>query len=335
MTDTRPDTRYDVIAIGNAIVDVLSHSRDEVIEELGLTRGGMTLVDTPRAEELFTAMGQTTQISGGSAANTLAGMAALGARCAFIGQVSDDALGDVFAHDVRASGIDYATAARAGDPTTGRCLIFVTPDAQRTMNTFLGASQFLPAEALDLDMIAASEVLYLEGYLWDPEEPRAAMRKAIETARAAGRKVAFTLSDPFVISRHGDDFRDLIAQGQIDILFANEAELAALTGIENFDEGISTLSAQVGVVVVTRGERGAVAIAPGERAEVAAEPIDRVVDTTGAGDLFAAGFLFGHVRGHAPAECLKLGAICAAEIISHFGARPEVDLARLVEEKVS
>jgi sugar/nucleoside kinase (ribokinase family) len=334
MTDTRPETRYDVIAIGNAIVDVLSHSRDEVIEELGLTRGGMTLVDTPRAEELFAAMGQTTQISGGSAANTLAGMAALGARCAFIGQVSNDALGDVFAHDVRASGIDYATAVRAGDPPTGRCLIFVTPDAQRTMNTFLGASQFLPAEALDLDAIAASDVLYLEGYLWDPEEPRAAMRKAIETARGAGRKVAFTLSDPFVISRHGDDFRDLIAQGQIDILFANEAELAALTGMENFDEGITALSAQVPVVVVTCGERGAVAVAHGERAEVAAEPIERVVDTTGAGDLFAAGFLFGHVRGRSPAECLRLGAVCAAEIISHFGARPEIDLARLVEEAV-
>jgi sugar/nucleoside kinase (ribokinase family) len=334
MTDTRPETRYDVIAIGNAIVDVLSHSRDEVIEELGLTRGGMTLVDTPRAEELFAAMGQTTQISGGSAANTLAGMAALGARCAFIGQVSNDALGDVFAHDVRASGIDYATAVRAGDPPTGRCLIFVTPDAQRTMNTFLGASQFLPAEALDLDAIAASDVLYLEGYLWDPEEPRAAMRKAIETARGAGRKVAFTLSDPFVISRHGDDFRDLIAQGQIDILFANEAELAALTGIEDFDQGIVALSAQVPVVVVTCGERGAVAIANGERAEVAAEPIERVVDTTGAGDLFAAGFLFGHVRGRSPAECLRLGAVCAAEIISHFGARPEVDLARLIDEKV-
>lgn len=334
MTDPRPETRYDVIAIGNAIVDVLSHSRDEVIEELGLTRGGMTLVDTPRAEELFAAMGQTTQVSGGSAANTLAGMAALGARCAFIGQVSDDSLGDVFAHDVRASGIDYATAARAGDPPTGRCLIFVTPDAQRTMNTFLGASQFLPAEALDLDAIAASEVLYLEGYLWDPEEPRAAMRKAIETARNAGRKVAFTLSDPFVISRHGDDFRDLIAQGQIDILFANEAELAALTGVESFDEGITALSAQVPVVVVTCGERGAVAIANGERAEVAAEPVERVVDTTGAGDLFAAGFLFGHVRGRSPADCLRLGAICAAEIISHFGARPEVDLARLAGEKV-
>jgi len=327
------EPRYDVIAIGNAIVDVLAHSTDAVIDELGLTRGGMTLVDTPRAEQLFAAMGPTTQVSGGSAANTLAGMAALGAKCAFIGQVSDDTLGDVFAHDVRAAGIAFGTPERAGDPPTGRCLIFVTPDAQRTMNTFLGASQFLPAEALDLEAIAASSVLYLEGYLWDPEEPRAAMRKAIDTAKAAGRKVAFTLSDPFVISRHGDDFRELIANGQIDILFANEAELASLTGIDELEAGLASLADRVEVVVVTCGAQGAVAIAKGERAEVPAEPIARVVDTTGAGDLFAAGFLFGHVRGRPLAECLRLGAICACEVISHFGARPEVDLAALVSEK--
>jgi len=247
-----PDTsapRYDVIAIGNAIVDVLAHSRDEVIDELGLVRGGMTLVDTARAEQLFAAMGPTQQVSGGSAANTLAGMAMLGARCAFIGQVADDNLGEIFAHDIRAAGIDYTTAARAGDPPTARCLIFVTSDAQRTMNTFLGASQFLPAQALDLEAIAASSVLYLEGYLWDPEEPRAAMRKAIDTAKAAGRKVAFTLSDAFVIDRHGDDFRELIAQGLIDILFANAVELAALTGCEDFDEGMAALSAKVPLVV--------------------------------------------------------------------------------------
>jgi sugar/nucleoside kinase (ribokinase family) len=326
--------RYDVIAIGNAIVDVLAHSTDTVIDTLGLVRGGMTLVDTPRAEELFAAMGPTTQISGGSAANTLAGLAALGAKCAFIGQVADDTLGDVFAHDVRSAGIAFATPARAGDPPTGRCLIFVTPDAQRTMNTFLGSSQFLPAEALDLAAIADSAVLYLEGYLWDPAEPRAAMRKAIETAKGAGRKVAFTLSDAFVIDRHGNDFRELIANGEIDIIFANEVELAALTGEDDFDAGIAALSAKVPVVVATRGGQGAVAVSGGERAEVPAEHIERIVDTTGAGDLFAAGFLFGHVRGRPLAECLRLGAVCACEVISHFGARPEVDLAALVAEKV-
>jgi len=334
MSDQTPDPRYDVIAIGNAIVDVLAHSRDEAIEELGLTRGGMTLVDTARAAELYAHMGQTTQVSGGSAANTLAGLAMLGARCAFIGQVADDTLGEVFAHDVRAADIAFGTPARAGDPPTGRCLIFVTDDAQRTMNTFLGASQFLPAEALDLDAIADSAVLYLEGYLWDPEEPRLAMRKAIETAKGAGRRVAFTLSDTFVIDRHGDDFRELIAQGQVDILFANAVELASLTGIADFEEGLASLTGKVPVVVATRGEHGAVAIAHGERAEVPAEPIERVVDTTGAGDLFAAGFLFGHVRGRPLADCLRMGAICAREVISHFGARPEVDLAGLIAEQV-
>jgi sugar/nucleoside kinase (ribokinase family) len=334
MNDTTLKPRYDVIAIGNAIVDVLAHSRDEVIEDLGLTRGGMTLVDTERAAELYAHMGQTTQVSGGSAANTLAGMAMLGARCAFIGQVADDTLGEVFAHDIRAADIAFGTPARAGDPPTARCLIFVTDDAQRTMNTFLGASQFLPAEALDLEAIADSAVLYLEGYLWDPEEPRVAMRKAIETARNAGRRVAFTLSDTFVIDRHGDDFRDLIAQGQIDILFANATELAALTGLADFDEGLASLAAQVPVVVATRGEHGAVAVARGERAQVPAEPVTRVVDTTGAGDLFAAGFLFGHVRERPLTECLRLGAICASEVISHYGARPEVDLAALVGERV-
>lgn len=334
MNEATPDLRYDVIAIGNAIVDVLGHSSDAAIDELGLTRGGMTLVDTARAEELYSHMGQTTQVSGGSAANTLAGMAALGARCAFIGQVADDALGKVFAHDIRAGGIDFVTPERAGDPPTGRCMIFVTSDAQRTMNTFLGASQFLPAEALDLDAIAASSVLYLEGYLWDPEEPRAAMRKAIETAKGAGRRVAFTLSDAFVIDRHGEDFRELIRRGEIDILFANATELASLTGIADFEEGLASLAAKIPVVIATKGEEGAVAVANGERAEVPAEPITRVVDTTGAGDLFAAGFLFGHVRGRPLAESLRLGAICASEVISHVGARPEVDLADLIAERV-
>ena len=330
---TATPATFDVIAIGNAIVDVMAPCDDALIEQLGMAKGGMTLVDTPRAQELYAAMGSAIEVSGGSAANTLAGLAALGAKCAFVGQVADDQLGEVFAHDIRAGGIHFDTAARAGDPPTARCLIFVTPDGQRTMNTFLGASQFLPAEALNEDTIASAEVLYLEGYLWDPEEPRKAMRRAIETARRAGRKVAFTLSDGFVIARHGDDFRELIAQGLIDILFANEHELAALTGVEDFHVGIEQLAKSVPVVVVTRSENGAHAIANGEHAHVAAQPVAHVVDTTGAGDLFAAGFLFGHVRGRPLAECLTLGSICAAEIISHYGARPEADLKALVAEK--
>jgi sugar/nucleoside kinase (ribokinase family) len=329
-----PEPTYDVIAVGNAIVDVMAPSSDEAIERLGLVRGGMTLVDTERARELYEAMGPAREISGGSAANTLAGLAALGARCAFIGQVADDQLGEVFSHDIRAGGIAFATPARPGEPPTARCLIFVTPDGQRTMNTYLGASQFLPAVALDEAAIAQAAVLYLEGYLWDPEEPRAAMRKAIAAAKQAGRKVAFTLSDSFVIARHGDDFRKLVAAGEIDILFANEHELAALTGKDDFHEGIAVLRGRVPVLVVTRSENGAVACARGEYAEVAAEPVEAVVDTTGAGDLFAAGFLFGHVRGRPLAECLKLGAICAAEVISHYGARPETDLNQLVQTKL-
>ncbi|MET0181236.1 MAG: adenosine kinase [Novosphingobium sp.] len=325
----------DVIAIGNAIVDVMAPAEDAAIERLGLAKGGMTLVDTARAAELYRAMGPAKEISGGSAANTLAGLAALGCRCAFIGQVADDQLGEVFAHDIRAGGIAFATPPRPADPPTARCLIFVTPDGQRTMNTYLGASQFLPAAALDDAAIASAAVLYLEGYLWDPEEPRRAMRRAIDAARGAGRTVAFSLSDAFVIDRHGDDFRALIAQGLIDILFANALELAALTEIDDFDRAVATLAPQVGTLVVTRGEHGALAVVGGERFAVAAEPVARVVDTTGAGDLFAAGFLAGHVRSREPASCLRMGAIAAAEIISHYGARPEADLRALVEAGVA
>jgi sugar/nucleoside kinase (ribokinase family) len=324
----------DVIAIGNAIVDVMAPADEAMIARLGLAKGGMTLVDTARAAELYDAMGPAREISGGSAANTLAGLAALGARCAFIGQVADDQLGEVFAHDIRAGGIAYATPMRAGDPPTGRCLIFVTPDGERTMNTFLGASQFLPPAALDETLIASAAVLYLEGYLWDPEEPRRAMRRAIEVARQAGRKVAFTASESFVIERHGDDFRALIDEGRIDILFVNEGELATLTGLDDFEAGVAAVAAKVPVLIATRSAKGAIAVAHGERTEVAADPVARVVDTTGAGDLFAAGFLSGHVRGRPVAECLKLGAICAAEIISHYGARPEADLRKLVVERL-
>ena len=328
------EPRYDVIAIGNAIVDVMAPCDDELIDELQLNRGGMTLVDTARARELYDAMGPAREISGGSAANTLAGLAALGAQCAFIGQVADDQLGEVFAHDIHAVGIDFDTPPRTEGPPTARCLIFVTPDGQRTMNTFLGASQFLPAAALNEEAIGGASILYLEGYLWDPEEPRAAMRRAIETARAAGRKVAFTLSEVFVIDRHGDDFRALIEDGLIDILFANHLELAALTGLPDFHDGIAALKDKVPVLVVTRSAEGAVAVSNGEHAEVAAEPIDEVVDTTGAGDLFAAGFLYGHVRGEPLERCLRRGAIAAAEIISHYGARPEADLQALMAEKL-
>ena len=335
MTQSRSvEPRYDVIAIGNAIVDVVASCSDELIAELGMPKGGMSLIDEDGARDLYDAMGPAREISGGSAANTLAGLSSMGAQCAFVGQVADDQLGQVFAHDIRAVGIDFDIAPRAGEPATARCLIFVTPDGQRTMNTFLGASQFLPADALNEEVIGGASILYLEGYLWDPEEPRAAMRAAIQAAKAAGRKVAFTLSDAFVIDRYGDDFRALIADGLIDILFANEVELAAITSEEDFEAGMAKLAPQVETLVVTRSENGAVAVSGGTRASVAAEPVDKVVDTTGAGDLFAAGFLFGMVRDEPLERCLKRGAIAAAEIISHYGARPETDLQDLMAAKL-
>jgi sugar/nucleoside kinase (ribokinase family) len=290
----------------------------------------MQLMFSPEeADALYARMGPGREISGGSAANTVAGVAALGGKTAFIGQVADDQLGDVFAHDIRAAGVDFATAVRPGQPTTARCLIFVTPDGQRTMNTFLGASQFLPAAALDEAVIANGAILYLEGYLWDPEEPRAAMRKAIDIARANGRKVAFTLSDVFCISRHGGDFRKLIEDGLIDILFANESELLALCEHEGFEEAVAHIHGKVPLLVVTRGAEGAMALQGSERVEVKAEPIEKLVDTTGAGDMFAAGFLFGQAQGRGLQESLRLGAICAAEIIQHYGARAEADLKKL------
>ena len=328
------EPRYDVIAIGNAVVDVMAPATDELIGRLGMAKGGMTLIDAAQAETLYAAMGPAKEISGGSAANTLAGLAALGARCAFVGQVADDQLGAVFAHDIRAVGIDFDTAARAQEPPTARCLIFVTPDGQRTMNTFLGASQFLPVAALDDELIASAGILYLEGYLWDPEGPRAAMRHAIGQARAAGRQIALTLSDGFVIARHGADFQGLIAEGLIDILFANEAELAAITGVDDFERALARLAPLVPVLVVTRSEKGAVGVAGGRQVAVPAEPVARVVDTTGAGDLFAAGFLYGHVRGETLETCLRRGAIAAAEIISHYGARPEADLPALMAQRL-
>lgn len=324
----------DVVAVGNAIVDIIAAADDSLISAEGLTKGGMQLVDAARADALYGKMGAAHEISGGSAANTIAGLAALGRKCGFIGQVADDQFGKVFSHDIHAIGVEFTTPMRGDEPPTAQCLIFVTPDGQRTMNTFLGASQFLPATALDKTMIERAAVLYLEGYLWDPEEPRAAMREAISIARNAGRKVAFTLSDNFVISRHGDDFRALLNDGAIDILFANEGEICTLMGTEDFEAAVAAAAPLVPTLVVTRSEQGAIAIQNGTRADVAAEPVDKVVDTTGAGDLFAAGFLAGQAEGRSLADSLVMGSVCAAEIISHYGPRPEADLKALVAARL-
>lgn len=324
----------DIIAIGNAIVDVLSSASDEFVAAEGLAKGHMTLIDADRATSLYAKMGAGREISGGSAGNTVAGAAMMGARCAFIGQVARDQLGEVYAHDLRAQGIGFAVPPRAPDVPTGRCLILVSPDGQRTMNTFLGAAQFLPAAAIDEAQVASAKVLLLEGYLWDPAEPRAAMKAAIAMAKRAGREVALGVSAVFCIQNHLADFRALVEQGDIDILFANEEELLALSGAGDVEGALAALAPRLPVLVATRGSDGAVAMVRGERFEIAAEPVERVVDTTGAGDLFSAGYLVGHVQGRAPAECLRMGAIAAAEVISHFGARPEQDLKALIAARM-
>ena len=323
------DKPLDVLAIGNAIVDVIADADDAFLSAQGLDKGSMRLIDEGEALRLYDEMGPGREVSGGSAGNTAAGLAAFGLKAGFIGQVADDELGDIYRHDISATGVSFTTPARSDVGASARCLILVTPDAQRTMNTFLGAAQRLPAAAIRAEEVASAKILYLEGYLWDPEEPRAAMEAAIEAARAAGTKVAFTLSDSFCISRHHGDFVRLIDDGRIDILFANEDEILALSGKDEFEAAVAAVAPRVPVLVVTRSEKGAIAVAGDERAEVGAEPIERLVDTTGAGDLFAAGFLAGQTRGKSLADSLKLGAIAAAEVIQHYGARPEADLKLL------
>jgi sugar/nucleoside kinase (ribokinase family) len=325
----------DIVAIGNAIVDVIAKADDAFIASEGLSKGSMQLLfTTEEAEALYAKMGPGVEASGGSAANTIAGIAALGGKAGFIGQVADDELGDVFRHDITALGVKFDTPARAGEPASARCLILVTPDGERTMNTFLGASQHLPPAALDTDLIESGAILYLEGYLWDPEEPRAAMDKAIDIAHDAGRRVAFTLSDGFCVDRHRDGFEDLLDKGRIDILFANEDEIKSLNETQDFEAAVAATAAKTPLLVVTRSEKGAIAVQDGKRFAVSAEPIDRVVDATGAGDQFAAGFLVGQAEGRSIEDSLTMGAVCAAEVIQHYGPRPEADIRALVTKRL-
>jgi len=328
-----PDKQTDVLAIGNAIIDVIADADDAFLAREGMTAGSMRLIDADKAVELYDHMGPGREISGGAAANTLAGLAALGASTAFIGQVADDQLGAIYRHDLRAAGVRFDVPARPGEPPTGRCLILVSPDGQRTMSTFLGASHYLPATAIDPEEIASARILFLEGYMWDPPEPRAAMRRAIEIARENGVRIAFGTCADFCVRTHRKDFRALIGDGLIDILFANEEEAGIL---EDSDpaSAIESLGRDVPLVVITRGPAGAVAVQDGKRFEVAAEPVGRVVDTTGAGDVFASGFLAGQVQGRSVEDSLRMGAIAAAEVISHYGARPEKNLKALVAEQL-
>jgi sugar/nucleoside kinase (ribokinase family) len=328
------DTRLDVLCIGNAIVDIIADCDDAFLEREGLTKGMMRLIDAGEAVRLYDHMGPAREVSGGSAGNTAAGIAALGSRAGFIGQVAPDQLGEFYRHDLTATGVEFTTPASDVGVPTARSMILVTPDAHRTMNTFLGAAQLLPPSALDEAQIASAATLYLEGYLWDPETPRYAMVKAIDIARRSGRKVAFTLSDTFCIDRHRDGFNQLLDDGRLDILFANEAEIKMLAGTGDFEAAVAATQDRVQTLVVTRSEHGAIAVQAGVRAEVAAEPVGKVVDTTGAGDLFAAGFLAGQAQGRSLQESLVMGAVAAAEVISHYGARPETDLKALVAERL-
>jgi sugar/nucleoside kinase (ribokinase family) len=324
---------YDVLGIGNAIVDVIARCEESLLATHGLAKGAMTLIDEARAEQLYAGMGPGLECSGGSAGNTIAGLANLGGKGAYIGRVRDDQLGKIFRHDIRAQGVAFDSAPAASGPSTARCLIFVTPDAQRTMQTYLGACVDLGPDMIDEAVVAASGITYMEGYLWDKPAAKDAFRKAATLAHKHGRKVALTLSDSFCVDRHRADFRALVDQ-HCDIVFANEAELLSLYQAKSFDEAVAHLRGHKDrVVAVTRSEKGSVAFKGGEAYAVPAESGVKVVDTTGAGDLYAAGFLHGLAHGRDLAACARLGSICAAEIIAHYGARPETSLKQLAASK--
>jgi len=324
---------YDVATIGNAIVDVLARVEEPLLAELGVEKGIMTLVDAERSEAIYSRLPPAVEVSGGSAANTAAGIASLGGKVGFIGKVKDDQLGAVFRHDLTSLGVHFPTASGTLAAPTARCMIMVTPDAQRTMQTYLGACIELTAADVDEALITGAQVTYLEGYLWDPPGAKEAFLKAADLAHKAGRKVALSLSDPFCVERHRDSFLTLLTD-HIDLVFANEAELTALFQTD-LDEALSAVRGHVELAAITRGEQGSVVVTRDGTVSVPAEPVQRLVDTTGAGDLYAAGFLYAYTHGRDAALCARTGGICAAEIISHMGPRPETNLARLVESTLS
>lgn len=327
------ENEIDVIGIGNAVVDVLTHTDDAFLKKHELDKGGMTLIDAKRAEFLYSKMGQCVEMSGGSAGNTMAGIASLGGSGAYIGKVANDQLGEVFGHDMRSVGIEFGTDPLFDGAPTARCLILITPDAQRTMNTFLGACVELGPKDIDPDLIARGKVTYLEGYLFDPPKAQEAFVKAARIAHENGRKVSLSLSDKFCVDRHREAFMELLDH-HIDVLFANETEILAMFETDDFEEAARRVRGKCEVAALTRSEKGAVIVHADGTEEVAAEPVDKVVDTTGAGDLYASGFLHGYTNGRSLAECARLGAIAAAEVISHDGARPEASLKDLVAQKM-
>jgi sugar/nucleoside kinase (ribokinase family) len=323
---------YDVLGIGNAIVDVIARTEEDFLLRHGMNKGSMALIDEPRAEAIYASMGPAIEISGGSGANTIAGVASFGARGAFVGKVKDDTLGKAFTHDIRATGVTFTTPQASGGPSTARCYVLVTPDGERTMNTYLGAAQNLSPADLDEKQIASAGIIYLEGYLWDPPQAKEAFRKAAAIAHGAHRKVALTLSDAFCVDRYRDEFLQLMRSGAVDLIFANESELKSLYQTADFDTGVTALRDDVKLAVVTRSEKGCIVVSRESHESVSAVPIEKFVDATGAGDLFAAGFLTGLARGQDHRNCARLGAIAAAEVIQHLGARPETSLKALAEE---
>jgi len=324
-----PGIRYDVVGIGNALVDVIAHADDDFIVKHDLVKGSMTLVDTDRALYLYQALGGAIEMSGGSAANTMCGIASFGGTAAYIGKVSDDELGRVFGHDCRAVGVQFRPGAPADGTPTGRCIIVVTPDAQRTMNTYLGVSSLLCPTDIDADTVAVGQVLYMEGYLYDRPEAKEAFRYAARVAHANDRQVSLTLSDSFCVDRHRADFRALVSD-EVDVLFGNEHELMSLYEVETMDEAVKAVRDDCALAVITVGAKGCLIVTPDDVLSAPAEPVEHVLDTTGAGDLFAAGFLYGYTRRRTLTECAQLGAIGAAEVISHVGPRPLMELRTLL-----
>jgi adenosine kinase len=324
--------KYDVLGIGNAIFDVLVQTDEGFLAAHGMTKGGMSLIDEARAAEIYRDMGPAVEMSGGSAANTIVGLANLGARAAYVGKVRDDQIGRLFTHDIRAAGVVFETRPAAGGPATGCSYILVTPDGERTMNTYLGAAQELMPDDIDAGQIASSSIIYLEGYLWDPKSAKDAFVKASAIAHDAGRQVALTLSDSFCVDRYRGEFLDLMRGGTVDLVFANEAELHSLYQTSDFDTALAQLRVDAKLGVVTRSEKGCVVVAKDGVSVVPAFPINKMVDTTGAGDLFAAGFLFGLVRGAGHENAGRLGALAAAEVIQHIGARPQTSLKELAKK---
>jgi sugar/nucleoside kinase (ribokinase family) len=325
-------TRFDVLGIGNAVVDVIARTEDDFLIRQKMHKGTMQLIDAAQAARIYDAMGPAVEVSGGSAANTIVGAASLGARTAFIGKVRDDELGRVFAHDIRAAGVSFATPPASGGPSTARCYVLVTPDGERTMNTYLGAAQDLHPNDVDAEAIAATSIVYLEGYLWDPPHAKEAFLKAARIAHDSARDVALTLSDAFCVDRYRAEFLDLIRTGTVDLVFANESELHSLYQTADFDAAVSALRADARAAVVTRSERGCLVVTRSETDAVPACPVERLVDATGAGDLFAAGFLVGMARGADYRTSARLGALAAAEVIQHLGARPETSLKKLARD---